>query len=371
MQYQLRQNLARTTSGEFVFINAWNEWGEGAVLEPSMEWGRRWLEAVSQAVREEEQGHVATLNSEGYASSVPLTASGVSSQHISNAAVCIIVRASSEYVHGTFNIEQTLSSLKMLEHRNWRAFVVPLDFSSTSVTGVEVANLVEKQDDKRIQYVDPFPFSSPLEEKLVNYHEKLCTENSIDFEWGMIVDAPNWYRPDALNFLPSEVDGVLLNYFSVLQVHSSFLRTRLPATNSCCRRFNNFKCTPHFPSPDHAFSMQGFIFRAAKFKADFGHLSRTCIASKGCESAYEIANIMQQALWSLATLPLDVCPVYINPSPLSCGLLGAVWYDNVNDTNASGCNDIADMSSDYPSINWENFIDSDHACFCNRTTISS
>jgi hypothetical protein len=34
----------------FVFINAWNEWGEGNHLEPCQKWGHQYLEATREAL---------------------------------------------------------------------------------------------------------------------------------------------------------------------------------------------------------------------------------------------------------------------------------------------------------------------------------
>jgi hypothetical protein len=47
---QTRKNLPENQ--QLLFINAWNEWGEGCHLEPDEEWGTQYLEALKKGIQE-------------------------------------------------------------------------------------------------------------------------------------------------------------------------------------------------------------------------------------------------------------------------------------------------------------------------------
>lgn len=51
LAHALRRAAERDPEEQIVFINAWNEWGEGCHLEPDLRNGRRFLEATRDAVR--------------------------------------------------------------------------------------------------------------------------------------------------------------------------------------------------------------------------------------------------------------------------------------------------------------------------------
>lgn len=44
---------ARSENSEFIFLNAWNEWGEGTYLEPDKKYGRGYLEQICHLIKDE------------------------------------------------------------------------------------------------------------------------------------------------------------------------------------------------------------------------------------------------------------------------------------------------------------------------------
>ena len=44
---------SREEGNAYLFLNAWNEWGEGNYLEPDKRWGNAYLEKVRGVIRRE------------------------------------------------------------------------------------------------------------------------------------------------------------------------------------------------------------------------------------------------------------------------------------------------------------------------------
>ncbi|KPI43594.1 uncharacterized protein AB675_7155 [Cyphellophora attinorum] len=108
----------------FLFINAWNEWGEGNAMEPSIQDGNGYIAALDDAM-EYANKHIPwtpheLLESLEIAKEVNSTQSSVD--------VCVIIR---EYKPSwpwqeLLSLRSTLRSLRAMNNKSWRAVVAPM-----------------------------------------------------------------------------------------------------------------------------------------------------------------------------------------------------------------------------------------------------
>jgi len=369
LYFWLRQNLARTEPGGFVLLNAWNKWGQGAVIEPSIQWGRRWLQAVQRAIKDEHAGHVAEMLPDGFVKALPLTTSGVQ-QDSSNKSVCIIIRAFRGHETGKFNIHQIINSLLKLNHRNWKAFLVDTDQPSFS----SLQSIIDNYDhDGRIRVS---PVSNGHKEKYTSASAFMKSDWAIeehcmtgDFDWMLVTNGDNWYTPDALDYLPKGYDLILMNFYSRYSMISAARRTKGNHTDMCCVRLNNFQCSVSEPKMG-AVDLGAVIIQINKYRQQKLSFTETDAESEkrcghengGCHDGVMVEHMIANG-WSYDRHPANVCAFYHNPNPQSCEMIGGVWLD-VIDQKMAGCYYWDEVPINLADVKYTNFYASEKACLC-------
>jgi len=372
LYFWLRQNLARTEPGGFVFLNAWNDWGQGAAIEPSIQWGRRWLEAVQKAVFDEQRGHVSKIMSNGYVSSVPLDENpGMPvSQRAGQDRVCIIVRTYKGHSTGIYNIHQTLNTLLALNHKNWRAFIVNTDV----IPFEDLHHITDQYEHGGKIEISPLTATKSFTEdpnsayditdRAIEHH---CG-SSKDFKWLLVTNGDNWYTPDALDFLPNDVDLVLMNFYSRYSIWGAISSTNTPHDQACCVRLQNYRCMVADVKMGYI-DLGAVIFDYQKYRK--GYISFTtfnkesdtqCGQFGGCHDGLLIEYLIENE-WSYRGHPVDVCTMHHNSNPKSCELVGGTWFDTM-DRSAMGCYYGSVLPMPLESVNYQAYMAAHAACVC-------
>jgi len=205
----LKQQLARSPPGNYIFLNSWNEWGDGGAIEPSVEFGHSWLNAVREAVTESEAGVPPFA--------VPRAGIPIASHRKQSKNVCFLVRTYDGHGSGLFTLRRMLFTLQSLEHIKWKAFV--MDSNMNPFDGLE--RIIASMADPRIVFADvpqrhrlvydPVSSAFPAVDAMLF---RTCLDPSEDFDAFIVTNGDNFYSPDSLNILPDESDIVLMNFHS-------------------------------------------------------------------------------------------------------------------------------------------------------------
>jgi Glycosyltransferase WbsX len=182
-----------------VMLNAWNEWGEGSVLEPDLVSGRESLGAVKRAIsRDRRQRGLAVYSSK----------------------ICFVVQTQAGHLEPSslYNLDKFSASISALEHDNWLALI----FNTDDREMVGFKQYVEGLS-SRFSYVrlpGTLKHSSLSGESAYIATDWVVRRCPPDTEWIIATNADNTYSPESMSWASSKAtedmtyDIVRLPYFS-------------------------------------------------------------------------------------------------------------------------------------------------------------
>jgi hypothetical protein len=178
----------------FLFINALNEWGEGNVLEPSVQFGYGYAEAMKEAVRASDEKHIWQSQdlTQGLERIKEFKSSANKSDKPPN--VCILIRTSAEHhPGGRFPLDDTILSFQSQNNGNWKAVVFATDSYRPKY--------VQRRMEPRIKEIILPPELDPTEAADWIIANLTNTDRSCaSAKYMLITDAGNQYAPTAFDF---------------------------------------------------------------------------------------------------------------------------------------------------------------------------
>lgn len=234
----------------FLFINALNEWGEGSCVEPSIQFGYGYAEAMKNAIKISEEKHVwqHQETAEGFKRIQKYRQNMENNITMPRLDVCVIIYTNIyHYGVSRFPLDNTIWSLQKLTNENWRAVIFDTENHFVDVVRQMDPRLTVPRVPDKIGKVLAIDWIIQEMGKI----DGACAEA----RYLLITDAGNEYEKDVFTNLPGksggkreeaetkeEEEGVLLG----LNVESRYTVWREGLKNEeCCVRLKDVSF--HFP----------------------------------------------------------------------------------------------------------------------------
>ena len=335
-----------------VVISSWNDWQTGSAIEPSVEYGNSWLRAIKLS----KHSPFSTF----------VKRQGLRTARSGDDHVCIAVRTYEKHDDGVlFPLRTMLQTISEFEFTSWGAYI----FDTGQFRFKALNLIVESFNDTRMRVVStPEIFRKPYSVSqsaydLTDYIVSTYCTSDASFNWFLVTNGDNMYAPDALNALESHHDIVLMNFYGRYTLVNSIVNTFSSMTR-CCSRLETYSCT--VASERGGFvDLGGMIFRISSWKAarlSFDIFTGACTES--CHDGALIEYISSKLSWSHGYHPASSCALLHNPNPVSCDLVGGVYFDSKTSYQEAGCYTMDTLPLVLNAIDWNKFTTMRSCCVC-------
>jgi hypothetical protein len=204
----------------FLFINALNEWGEGSCIEPSVQFGHGYVEAMRNAVQISAEKHVWQKQEMEQGRERIQQFNDKIDKNVTEVGldVCVLIRTSDQhYGVSRFPLDKTLWSLQAQKTRNWRAVIFDPDNNAIDT--------VREMDPRFTQKALPESMSKADATEWIITHLAEVDEICASAKYMLIADAGNEYSSSAIgNAASSKADFVALNVESRATIRREHLK---------------------------------------------------------------------------------------------------------------------------------------------------
>ncbi|CAN8105327.1 unnamed protein product [Discula destructiva] len=315
----------------FLFINALNEWGEGNVLEPSIQWGSDFSKAlraakdyadtslpwVDDVIRQGEELEPEVLDDK------------------SQVDVCVVIRdLRGEMPWSTaWQLQHTLWSLQAQHNPRWRAVVVPVG-SQTEMRGIE--SQVLDTYDPRIRAFTPAsdglnPNSSDEVTDWVIHDLDRLDPSCGRATYMLVTNAATTYEPHTFDVAsPKQTDIIGLNFVSPSTMKLQNEREENVEWNQRCSRYSDktpAQLCQRMVADQDAPDISAALVNLARWRRE-SHKFKAAADRHG-DSVHLLAELesRNQGAWAWAAPSSSRCDVLHADTYPACIRTGHMWFD--------------------------------------------
>lgn len=352
----------------FLFVNALNEWGEGNTLEPSVQWGSGFSEALRSAVNYAEKNlpwiDEVMRQGEEFEDAVADLGSQVD--------VCVIVRdPTGDYPWSQpWQLSHTLWSLQAQHNPRWRALVLPVG-AAMDIRGI--ASHVMDTYDPRVLVTDipqdvrtteGVNTTEGITDWVIERLEELAP-SCAQATYMLVTDSSIQYEPHTFDVAARQTTDIIgLNFVSNESMTLQNERAGSLSWLHRCERYSDAEplalCEAMVPNEDDLLDLPSALINLHRWRAEdhkfleaattFGGPDNTAAAA-----AAQILPALQARTdlpWEWAAPSNGQCDVIHPGTYQACTQRGHIWYDGPDvDGFRSGCHSGLGLQYDFGDEN--------------------